>query len=306
MTKEYQLGRLEKVDLRRVWADEARDFTPWLAREENIALLSDAIGLDLEVEETERRVGSFTTAIVCKESGTEHRVLIENQFGKTDHDHLGKFITYAAGLDATTIIWIASELREEHRSALDWLNNNTTKSIEFLGVEIKLYRIGDSPPAPKFDIVSKPNKWTKDTRQSSTLYRIRLEYWTQFCALVEKRGGHVKPAEPSETWIRHSVLPGYKLDMGNNSVKKAINVNVSLTRVSHAEDFNALQKDRAEIEQEAGAQFEWRQRTSQIYLRKPSCDIWDRKSWPEQHEWLYDKLQLFYRVFTPRIERIHD
>lgn len=302
MTKEYHLGRLEKVDLRRVWADEARDFTPWLAREENIALLSDAIGLDLEVEETEKRVGSFAADIVCRESGTEHQVLIESQFGETDHDHLGKLITYAAGLDAATIIWIAGDLREEHRAALDWLNDNTTKAVEFLGIEIELYRIGDSLPAPKFYIVSKPNKWTKATRQSSKLYRIRLEYWTQFCALVEKRGGPVKPAEPRDSWIRHSVRPGFNFDMGNNSRKKTIHINVNLTEA----DYEEMEKDKELIELEAGEKFEWRQRNSQIYLRKYSCDIWDRNSWPEQHEWLYDKLQLFYRVLTPRFERIHD
>lgn len=304
MTKEYQLDRLEKVDLRRVWANEARDFTPWLTREENIALLSDAIGLDLEVEETEKRVGSFAADIVCRESGTEHQVLIESQFGETDHDHLGKLITYAAGLDAATIIWIAGDLREEHRAALDWLNDNTTKAVEFLGIEIELYRIGDSLPAPKFYIVSKPNKWTKATRQSSNLYRIRLEYWTRFCSLVEKRGGPVKPAEPSDSWIRHSILPNFKLDMGNNSIKKTIHINVSLTRMDYEEIFDSLQGDREEIEQEAGGELEWRQRNAQIFLTKYSCDIWDRKSWTEQHEWLYDKLQLFYRVFTPRIEKI--
>ena len=308
MTKKYQLGRLEKVDLRRVWADEARDFTPWLAREENIALLSDAIGLDLEVEETEKGVGSFAADIVCRESGTEHQVLIESQFGETDHDHLGKLITYAAGLDAATIIWIAGDLREEHRAALDWLNDNTTKTVEFLGIEIELYCIGDSLPAPKFYIVSKPNKWTKATRQSSNLDRIRLEYWTRFCSLVEKRGGPVKPAEPRDSWIRHSVRPGFNLDMGNDSRKKTIHINVNLTEA----DYKELEKDKDLIaleaggELEAGEKFEWRQRNSQIYLRKPSSDIWDRSSWPEQHEWLYDKLQLFHRVLTPRFEKIHD
>lgn len=302
MTKEYHLGRLEKVDLRRVWADEARDFTPWLAREENIALLSNAIGLDLEVEETEKRVGSFAADIVCRESGTEHQVLIESQFGETDHDHLGKLITYAAGLDAATIIWIAGDLREEHRAALDWLNDNTTKTVEFLGIEIELYRIGDSLPAPKFYIVSKPNKWTKAARQSSKLYRIRLEYWTRFCSLVEKRGGPVKPAEPRDSWIRHSVRPGFNFDMGNNSRKKTIHINVNLTEA----DYEEMENDKDLIALEAGEELEWRQRNAQIFLTKYSCDIWDRSSWPEQHEWLYDKLQLFYRVLTPRFERIHD
>ena len=306
MAKDYQLGRMKKVDLREVWADEAGDFTPWLAREENIALLSDTIGMDLEVEETEKRVNSFAADIVCREWGTEHRVLIENQFGETDHDHLGKLITYAAGLDAATIIWIAGDLREEHRAALDWLNDNTRKEIGFLGIEIELYRIGDSLPAPKFYFVSKPNKWTKNTGQSSNLYRIRLEYWTQFCELVKKGGGPVKPAEPSETWIRHSVLPGFELDMGNHSIKKEIHINVTLTRANYQEVFTLLQEDKEEIEQEAGEKLDWHKNRYQIYIRKYSCDIRDRESWPEQHDWLYEKLQLFHKVFTPRIEKIYD
>lgn len=306
MAKEYQLGSLEKVDLREVWADEAGDFTPWLAREENIALLSDAIGMDLEVEETEKRVGSFAADIVCREWGTEHRVLIENQLGETSNDNLSKLITHAAGSDVVAVIWIASDLREEHRTALDWLNDNIREGFGFLGIEIELYRIGDSLPAPKFYIISKPNKWNMVTKQLPGLYTIRLEYWTQFCKLVEKRGGPVKPAEPSETWIRHSVLPGFKLDMGNHSIKKAINVNVSLTKSDYKEVFKVLEKDKEQIEQEAEEKFEWRQRTGQIFLRKYSCDIRDKESWPEQHDWLYEKLQLFHKVFTPRIERIHD
>ena len=306
MAKEYQLGSLENVDLREVWADEAGDFTPWLASEENIALLSDAIGIDLEVEETEKRVGSFAADIVCREWGTEHRVLIENQFGETDHDHLGKLITYAAGLDAATVIWIAGNLREEHRAALDWLNDNTRKEVRFLGIEIKLYRIEDSLPAPKFYIVSKPNKWTKTARHSSKLERIRLEYWTQFCELVEKRGGPVKPAEPSDSWIRHSILPEFKLDMGDNSITKEIHVNVTLTRRNHEEVFTLLQNDKEEIEQEAEEKLEWHRNNYQIYLKKYFCDIRDRESWPEQHDWLYEKLQLFHKVFTPRIKKIHD
>ncbi len=306
MAKDYQLGRLEKVDLREVWADEAGDFTPWLAGEENIALLSDAIDMDLEVEGIGKRGGSLTGDIVCKVPGTEHRVLIKNQLGETSNDNLGKLITHAAGSDVAAVIWIASDLREEHRTALDWLNDNIREEFGFLGIKIELYRIGDSLPAPKFYIISKPNKWDMVTKQLPNLYTIRLEYWTQFCELVKKRGGPVKPAEPSKTWIRHSVLPGFKLDMGNNSIKKTININVSLTKTDYKEVFKVLEKDKEQIKQEAGEKFEWRQRTGQIFLRKYSCDIRDSESWPEQHDWLYEKLQLFHKVFTPRIEKIYD
>ena len=302
MAKEYQLGRLEKVDLRKVWANEARDFTPWLAREENISRLSEAIGIDLEVEDTEKAVGSFSADILCQEANSDHRVLIENQFGKTDHDHLGKLITYAAGLDAVTIIWISSNIRDEHRAALDWLNDNTTRNIKFLGIEIELYRIGNSPIAPNFKIVSRSNEWTKTTRQSSDLSIIRLEYWTVFCDLVEQKG-EFKPAKPRDNWISHSILPNYQLDMGNDSIRKTIHINVTLGS-DGGDKFDNLFNDKEIIEREIGQSLDWRKQGFRIYLRKPGSDVKDKDSWAEQHDWLYEKLQLFHKVFTKRIQNL--
>lgn len=157
------MGRLERVDLREAWETEDGDFTPWLAQEENIALLGDAIGIDLEVEAQEKQVGPFRADILCLDTATtdKHWVLIENQLYRTDHTHLGQLITYAAGLDAVTIIWIAGQFTDEHRAALDWLNEITDEEIRFFGIEVELWRIGNSPPAPKFNIVSEPNDWTK-------------------------------------------------------------------------------------------------------------------------------------------------
>ena len=162
------MGRLERVDLREAWGTEDGDFTPWLAREENIALLGDAIGIDLEVEAQEKQVGPFRADnILCLDTATtdKHWVLIENQLYRTDHTHLGQLMTYAAGLDAVSIVWIARQFilrkTDEHRAALDWLNEITDEEIRFFGIEVELWRIGDSPPAPKFNIVSKPNDWTK-------------------------------------------------------------------------------------------------------------------------------------------------
>ncbi len=155
------LSRLEKVDLRDVWKTEAGDFTPWLAREENIALLGNAIGIDLEVEAQEKNVGPFRADILCKDTISENWVLVENQLERTDHVHLGQLLTYAAGLNAVTIVWIADRFTDEHRAALDWLNEITDSSFNFFGLEVELWRIGDSPIAPKFNIASKPNDWTK-------------------------------------------------------------------------------------------------------------------------------------------------
>ena len=302
MTKKHQLGRLEKVDLREVWANEARDFTPWLAREENIALLSEAIGMELSVKDTDQSAGSSPADIVCREAKTCHRVYVQIQLDKTDDEHLGKIITYAAKLDAVTIIWIAQKIKDEHRVALNWLNNYTTKNLGFIGIEMELYRIDNSPIAPNFKIISQ-HEGAKTTRQTPNLNTIRLEYWTVFCDLVEQRG-EFKPAKPQKRWIRHSILPNFKLDMGYDSTKQTIHINVSLTGSNRKENVEKLAEEKGVIEREVNGKMDWRSRSGTIYLRKHNCDIYNKDSWAEQHEWLYEKLQIFHRVFTERIKNL--
>jgi hypothetical protein len=165
--KMTNLGKLEKVDLRKVWADEAGVFTPWLAQEENIKLLGDTIGIELKVEAQEKPVGPFSADILCKDTVNNQWVLIENQLERTDHTHLGQLMTYAAGLDAVTIIWIAQRFTDEHRAAMDWLNEITEEDIVFFGLEIELWQISGSPVAPKFNIISKPNEWSKTIKRTA-------------------------------------------------------------------------------------------------------------------------------------------
>ena len=138
---QLNLGRLEQVELRSIWANEAGDFTPWLAQEDNLRLLGDTIGIELELEERERAVGPFSADILCKDTVGGAWVVIENQLERTDHTHLGQLITYAAGLKAATIVWIASRLTEEHRAALDWLNEITDGKFQFFGLEIEVWKI---------------------------------------------------------------------------------------------------------------------------------------------------------------------
>ena len=166
MTQE-KLGKLEEVELRDIWESESSDFTPWLAREENIQILGDSIAVDLEVEAQEKNVGPFRADILCKDTENGNWVLIENQLNRTDHPHLGQLLTYAAGLDAVTVVWVAATFTEEHRAALDWLNEITDDRFRFFGLEIELWRINNSPPAPKFNIVSKPNDWRRSVIQSA-------------------------------------------------------------------------------------------------------------------------------------------
>src|SRR6476660_4909533 len=161
------LGRLEKMNLRDAWTSEAGGFTPWLAESENLELLGQAIGIELELEAQEKFVGPFRADILCKDVGSSQWVLIENQLERTDHIHLGQLLTYAAGLNAVTIVWIAERFTEEHRAALDWLNERTDEKINLFGLEIELWRIADSPIAPKFNVISQPNDWSRTVQQAA-------------------------------------------------------------------------------------------------------------------------------------------
>ena len=168
------LGKLEEVqDLRSVWPNEAKDFTPWLSS--NISRLGETLGIDIDVEETESAVGDFNVDIFAVDADTGKKIIIENQLEATDHDHLGKLITYASGKAADLVIWVVKKARDEHKAAIEWLNNHTTEDIGFILCEIKLYRIGDSAIAPSFVVIEKPNDWAKEMKQQqASMVRAKL------------------------------------------------------------------------------------------------------------------------------------
>jgi len=190
-----ELGVITEVELRQVWNNEARDFTCWL--EENIDLLNQAIGLDIEITEREGAVGSFAVDLVGKDLGSNRTVIIENQLEPTDHTHLGQLLTYTAGRGAKIVIWISPQFREEHRQTLDWLNENTGEDQAFFGVEIKLVRIDDSRPAPLFELVSQPNEWQKSISRPGPSPRGKSyqEFWTIFLEELKKRAPGITNAK---------------------------------------------------------------------------------------------------------------
>ena len=155
------LGRLEPVAVREVWPNEESDFTPWLAEPENLGVLADALGMSLEFVAREEKVGPYSADILCRDPNDQTKVVVENQLGQTDHDHLGKLLTYAAHFNARVLVWVARTFTDQHRAALDWLNEVSETSTRFFGLEIELWRIGDSVPAPKFNVVARPNDWTR-------------------------------------------------------------------------------------------------------------------------------------------------
>lgn len=194
------LSRLQRVDLREAWKSEPADFTPWLARPENLQLLGESLGIQLELDSTEKSVGPFAADILCRDPVSEQWVLIENQLEQTDHTHLGQIITYSAGLNAVTSIWIAAQVVEQHRAALDWLNEITAEGTNFFGVEVELWRIGESPEmAPKFNIVSKPNAWSKQIPKAARESR-QWDEESFFEALQEHAADAVGPARAILDW----------------------------------------------------------------------------------------------------------
>ncbi len=179
-----ELGRLEEVEVREIWAHEAHDFTPWLLEHEDH--LAETLGIDLELEQSEHPVGGFSLDLIGRDLTNDGVLIVENQLEGTDHPHLGQILTYAAGTDASSIVWIATSFREEHRQALDWLNEQTRENVRFFGIELQVVRIGRSHPAPLFKLVAQPNDWQKQVRSGTqsgnasaraTLYQ---EFWTQY------------------------------------------------------------------------------------------------------------------------------
>lgn len=202
MTTTDRFGRLEQVELVQAWAHEARDFTPWLAS--NLDRLSEALGFQLELEGQEVAVESFSADILARNVQDGSLVLIENQFQQSDHGHLGQIMTYLAGLEAQTVVWIAPRFREPHLSAIRWLNEHTEEPFAFFAVELRVVRIGKSPMVPMFDVVERPNDWerslqtqAKEQRATGSLTEFRRSFWTRY---VERHPSEGVATSGSNRW----------------------------------------------------------------------------------------------------------
>ncbi|HKK87136.1 MAG TPA: DUF4268 domain-containing protein [Roseovarius sp.] len=313
------LGRLEKVELRDIWKTEAQDFTPWLAGEDNLALLSDTLGIDLELEAVEQNVGPFRADILCKDTLSDRWVLVENQLERTDHTHLGQLMTYAAGLDAVTIVWIASRVADEHRAAMDWLNEITDTEVRFFALEVELWRIGESPAAPKFNVVSKPNDWSRSTTAASKAVaegelsptrQLQREYWETVEGLLESQSGPIRPVKPqAASWVGHSIgRTHFSLNMSMNTRENWIRVELYLSGPAAKGNFDMLADQKDQIEQELGCDLDWQRldekRDARICVTRNAAALDHKQSWAEEHQWLTEQLIAFHNVFAPRIRGI--
>jgi hypothetical protein len=321
--KTKDLGRLKKVSLREAWSSESADFTPWLAKEENLKLLGEVIGIELELESQEKDVGPFRADILCKDTATDNWVLIENQLARTDHGHLGQLLTYAAGLDAVSIVWIAEHFTAEHRATLDWLNEHTDDTINLFGLEIELWQIGDSPIAPKFNIISQPNDWSRTVQQAaagsgdlSEHRLIQLKFWTEFKKYMEAKGSIVKCQKPSpHYWMNHaigrsgvhlvSIVSIWNSETGNKGLE--IRAELYLNGPDAKQEFAALEKQTAEIEKKLGFSLVWVNPPDKAMCRlytKEDADFINEKLWPEQFEWLRQHLEKMHAVFGPIVKEL--
>lgn len=311
------LGRLERVDLKQAWESEAGHFTPWLAQTENIQLLCEAIHLDLEVQSTEKPVGPFRADILCKETTTGHYVLIENQLERTDHTHLGQLMTYAAGLDAVTIVWVAKRFTDEHRAALDWLNRSTGENLNFFGLEVELWRIGASPFAPKFNVVSQPNDWLvtakelaeKPAGELGGAALKNLEFWTQFKEYCETVGTTRWVKKPStDHWKYHGVgRTGFGISTSNGMTGDWSTVSLVLSGNDCKPHYYLLEQQKGAIEATLGP-LEWEElpgkKESRLTIRRSGLTA-DKSHWPELNAWFVQKATQWAKYFEPVIKGLN-
>ena len=312
------LGRLTRIDLRNIWQSEAQDFTPWLAQEENLTLLGEILGIELELEAVEQNVGPFRADILCKDTLSDKWVLIENQLERTDHTHLGQLITYAAGLDAVTIVWIAARIAEEHRAAVDWLNEITHSDVRFFVLEVELWKIGESPAAPKFNVACQPNDWSRSTSgarrviEADNLTPARqelIEYWTAFEAALPGIAPRLRAVKPlAQNWMVHGLgKSGVTLNTTWNRRNGWVRAEVYLTGPHADARFQALRSQRDAIEAELGSALVWYDAAAsdrRIWLEQGFADVTARPGWPAQHEWLARSLDKLHRVFHDRVKAL--
>ncbi len=302
-----KLGKLQEVDIRKLWNHEQYDFSEWLSKPENLEQLNEAIGLTLSEVEKEVYVGSYRCDLVGIDETTGDKVIIENQLEASNHDHLGKIITYASGLDAKVVVWIVKEAREEHRSAIEWLNNNTSEKLNFFLIEIHAYQIGDSLCAPKFEIVEKPNGFIKNvkTQSGSGEYNKsqgeRIEFWTRFNEILVERG---KPFNVRKATSDH----WYDVAIGRSGVHVSMTlvnkegvIGIELYIREDKDLFDQLYAQKDEIEEKLGLHPDWQRldgkKSSRILYRMPGLNFDDHSNYDQLINEMIDKAVLFSKVF---------
>jgi hypothetical protein len=286
-----EIDRLVNVDPRRAWSDEAGNFTPWLAA--HLDQLGEVIGIPLEVTGTEVPVEGFSADILARNPDDGSLVLIENQLEATDHRHLGQILTCLAGLEAKTVIWLATCFREPHLSAVKWLNDHTAEDFNFFAILLRVVRIGESPVAPIFEVLARPNRWEKrlqatarSSLERSEIGAFREAFWTAYLVRFpadESLG--VNATGASSVWL--PVDPDGTVNVSLWVGKTQVGVFVRGLRGSDGSELaELLEPHRQFLERELGANYG---RTTGAYFfnRVARFEMSDREKWPAAVDWLH-------------------
>jgi hypothetical protein len=311
MSGTMALGQLKKIDLREAWKHEAHEFTKWLAQEENLRLLADEIGFELKLIQVEAAVGDFNADILAEEENTGRKIIIENQLEVTNHSHLGQIITYASGYDAGVVVWVVKDVREEHRQAIDWLNNHTDDTIEFYLVKIELWQIAESPYAPKFDVICKPNDWAKAIKEATVNRELsetklnQMEFWNRFKEFAQQHGTKLRF---QKTYPQHWT----DVSIGNSEAHVSLTINsrdgafgVELYIPNNKELYERLLARKSDIEQELGETAQWmalpQKKASRIKVIMGG-DFDQKNRWEDYFDWLLRKAEKFQSVFPKYVK----
>jgi len=306
-----KLGSLKSIDLRSVWNHEAHDFTRWLANEENIAILSEELDIEIENIKPEESAGRYSVDIIADEVNTGKKIIIENQLETTDHKHLGQILTYASAHDASIIVWIVKDYTEEHKQAIDWFNRHMPEKISFFLVQLELWRIGESEPAPKFNIISQPNNWAKTVRTASDQERgnpseLKLKqqrFWEAFKEYVNKSGNEFKLNLGRTPRPQH----WYEMSIGTSKANISLTLNSRLNQLgcelyikSDETSFRKIEADKANIEQQLGSDINFMDlpdRTAFRIVKYCPGDPTDESKWRDYFVWCNEQAGKFQRTF---------
>jgi Domain of unknown function (DUF4268) len=300
-----ELSRIQHVPLREIWKHEASNFTKWLAKDENLALLSEEINIELSVIETEYNIGRFNVDIYAQEANTNRKVIIENQLEKTDHDHLGKLITYASGADAEIIIWIVKEGLEEHQQALEWLNENTGEKLNFFLIRMEVWKIGNSNPAPNFHILTQPNNWFKTVKSSLNTTEVteiknkQLRFWDGFKIYCDnnKIKINLRKTNPQHWYDISFGRSDCHIALTINSQKKELGCEIYIPNAK--ETFIEFKKHETAINTEL-ANLEWMElpakKASRIKVSS-KADFSKEEEWKGHFQWLSEQALKFQETF---------
>lgn len=311
------LGRLERLDPRTVWPHEALDFTRWLLT--NIEVLGEALGLDLEVE-AEVGVGPFAVDLSGKDLGSGRPIIVENQLAPTDHIHLGQLLTYAAGLQTSIVVWISPQFRDEHRQALDWLNQHTDEGLDFFGIELELVRIGTSTPAPHLKLVAQPNEWAKGTKAAAASAAAPSDRTMAYKAFFEKALGRFKALRPGVTTAsRVSPQNWFTFSAGRSGLgfnwsfvsgrrlRCELYIDAS-TREEAKALYDALRARAEEIEAAIGEPISWERlddrRASRLGVYRPLPDDREAHDSDELVRWAAETMAKMTDVLRPLIKAL--